>query len=324
MKRWISLLLPLIGVAIFAWIIRGIGVNNLIDTFRHVEAKKLLTFPVFTLFILLMRGLRWQYVMGLIGIRYSLWRSSVVWSIGFFAASVTPAKVGDALRAYYLSRDSDRSLAESFLTVVIDRLMDLITMLVLGVVAVFFFSYYYIDLPSAWVVVVGTVIMFGLIYLGFHRELVRRLGGPLFRVLIPAKYQEELGAHFDSFYDSLAIYIRQWKKTLLGFGFTLLFWVGVALLAYTVADIMDINVPFRYLCLMLPVMTLVEILPISIAGLGTRDAAVIYLFSIIGVSSTQALGFSLLFMLAGTYLLALFGFVAWLCKPAKLRQKLKS
>jgi uncharacterized membrane protein YbhN (UPF0104 family) len=88
-------------------------------------------------------------------------------------------------------------------------------------------------------------------------------------------------------------------------------------MAYTVTQVLGINVQFRYVLLMMPMITIVEILPISIAGIGTRDAAAIYFFGVVGVESAQAVGFSLLYVLVGTYLVAAFGFVAWLFKPSK-------
>ncbi len=45
---------------------------------------------------------------------------------GFSPPSITPGKVGDAVRALYVSRETGRGLGESFLTVFMDRLMDLV------------------------------------------------------------------------------------------------------------------------------------------------------------------------------------------------------
>ena len=315
--------MPLIGLAIFVLIIRSIGFQNVLDIIRGIDPRKLIVFPFFTAFILLMHGLRWQFLMRIIGIEYSLWRSTMVWSIGFFGASVTPAKVGDAARAFYLSRDTGRNFAECFLTVVIDRLLDVLTMLALGVVALLIFSYYYIELPSVWIIVGATPIVIGLIYLLLHRELMRKLLGPLFRAMIPDKYRDELTGHFHSFYDALGVYLRNWKKTSIGFVYTILFWAAVALLAWSVTWLLDIKVPFTYMVLLLPMLTLVEIIPISVAGLGTRDAATIYFFSIVGIGSTEAVAFSLLYVILGTYLVAGVGFVAWILKPSALRKKLE-
>jgi uncharacterized protein (TIRG00374 family) len=325
MKRWITLITPLIGLAIFVWIIRGIGFGNVVEIIRAIDPRRLLIFPVFTALILWVHALRWQYLMRIIGIEYGLWRSAMVWAIGFFGASITPAKVGDALRAYYLSRDIERPFAICFLTVVIDRLFDVIVMLVLGVVAVFIFSYLYIQLPSVWIILGCVPLLVGVIYLLLHRELMRKLFGPFFRALTPEKYRDELSLHFHSFYDTLGIYLRNWRRTSLCFIHTLVFWILVLLLAYSVTRILELQVPMGYVALILPMLTLVEIIPISISGLGTRDAAAIYFFGVIGIDDpAQAVAFSLLYVLLGLYAVALVGFFAWFFMPRSLREKVRA
>ncbi|UCH85425.1 MAG: flippase-like domain-containing protein, partial [Candidatus Latescibacterota bacterium] len=144
MKKTLSFILPFIGLLIFVWIVRGIGVDKIVETFRGIDPKKLLVFPIFTVFIFWIRGWRWWVLMRVVGIECTRWRSSVLWSIGFFAGAITPAKVGDAMRAFYLARDTGRSFGECFVTVFIDRLMDLATVLVAGVITLLIFSYYYI------------------------------------------------------------------------------------------------------------------------------------------------------------------------------------
>jgi uncharacterized protein (TIRG00374 family) len=318
-KKVVSLLLPLIGVAIFAWILRGIGLATLVDIFRRVEPERLIIFPVFAVFSLWIRGLRWRHIMRMIDIEYPLHRSMMIWAVGFAAASITPGKVGDAMRAYYLSKDTERNLGECFLTVFIDRLLDLMTVLIAGAITVLLFSYYYTDLPNVWVVVVAVIGIIGVLYVGMHRKLVRKLFRPLFNLVAPDRYKKELSGHFNSFYESLGLYLRNPIRTSIAMGYTLVFWVSVVFLAYAVTWILEIEVSLKFIALMLPMLTLAEVLPISIGGLGTRDAAAIYLFSVVGVASAPAVGFSLLYVLGGTYFIAAIGFIAWLFKPAKFR-----
>ncbi|MFQ5512156.1 MAG: lysylphosphatidylglycerol synthase transmembrane domain-containing protein [Candidatus Krumholzibacteriia bacterium] len=321
-KKLLSLLLPLVGLAIFAWIVRGTGVERIVDTFRGVRFEKLLYFPLFTAYFVWIRGLRWHTIMRAAGIEYPLWRSAVVWAVGFFGASITPAKVGDALRAYYLSRDTGRNFGESFLTIFVDRLMDMVIVLISGVVTLLVFSYRYIHMSSLWLVVIMVAGVFGALYAVTRRNLVKTLVGPVFRALAPRKYHDELSLHFNSFYDSLRACARDRKRMAAAFVYALLFWTGVVFLAFSVTRILGIAVPLGYVLIMMPTVTLVELIPISVSGLGTREAAVIYFFSVVGIASAQAVGFSITYLLVGTYLTALVGFVAWLFKPARLSQGL--
>ncbi len=318
MKKWISLLMPLLGLVIFVWIVRGVGVARILETFRGIDARKLLLFPLFTLFIVWIRGFRWWLLMQGAGIPYSKWRCSLVWAIGFFAASVTPGKVGDAVRALYVGRDTGRSFGESFVTVFVDRLMDLVVVLVAGVATVLIFSYRFTNVPSVWVILVASLVGLALVYAVLHRELMRRLLGPAFRFLTPAKYRSQLSAQAHGFYDGLALYGTNRKTTAVAGVLTLVFWAGIVVLAFTVVRVLGISVSLGFVALMMPIVTLVEIIPVSVSGIGTREAAVIFFFSSVGIGSPEAVAFSILYLIAGTYLTAFVGLVAWLANPAKL------
>jgi hypothetical protein len=320
MKKWISLLLPLVGLAIFAWIVRGTGVTRILETYRQIDPKRLIIFPFFTVFVLAIRGYRWWLLLRLVGIPYSMWRSTVVWAIGFFAASVTPGKVGDAVRALYVARETGRGFGESFLTVFMDRLMDLVVVLVFGVVTVFIFSSRHTDVPSFWLIIAASAGILALVYFVLHRSLMRKFFGPVFKMLTPAKYRGQLSAEVASFYDSLGLYARHWKVTACAALLTFVFWAGIVVLAYTVARTLGIAVSFGYIALIMPIVTVVELIPVSVSGIGTREATVIFFFSAVGIGSAEAVAFSVGYLIAGTYLTALAGFIAWLANPAKLGQ----
>ena len=57
---------------------------------------------------------------------------------------------------------------------------------------------------------------------------------------------------------------------------------------------MQVEISFLNVCFFMALSSLVTFLPISISGLGTRDAILIYLFSIINISKENAVVFSLL------------------------------
>lgn len=318
MRRALSFILPFIGLAIFFIIVRGTGLDKITETFRQIDPRRLLWLPLFIAFIIVIRGYRWQYLMRMVDIDYSLKRSAEVWVIGFFAAAVTPGKVGDALRALYVTNDTGRNFGETFLTVFIDRLLDLVVVLLFGVVTTLIFSYYYIKVPSVGIIMAGVAAMFVALYLLLHRDLMKKFLKPVFNALTPKKYKDLLKMNFNSFYDSLSVYARKWRGTLNAFLLTVGYWVVVFILAYYIAWVMDTKVSFWYLFIIMPMVTLVELIPISVSGLGTREATVIFFFSLVGIASVQAVGFSIAYLLAGTYLTSAIGFVLWLKNPAKL------
>ena len=64
--------------------------------------------------------------------------------------------------------------------------------------------------------------------------------------------------------------------------------------------------------------SLVALLPISVAGLGTREAAIVAYLGAAGVSSETGLGLSLLVFLTFHVASGLMGAVAWWIRPIQL------
>jgi len=318
MRKTLSFLLPVVGLALFVYIVARTGLDRIAAVFAAANLKMLLVSPAFVIVIVLLRGLRWQLLMRVVGIDYSFWRSACVWTIGFFAASVTPAKAGDAVRALYLQNDTGRTFGEAFLTVFIDRLLDLMLVLCLGVASVLLFSSYYMELPSFWIILLVAVGITVCVYLAASRRLVRWLLKPIFEALVPSKYKERFSLNFHTFYDSLASYGRNPGVMALALLITVIVWGLVFSLAWYLTVVFGIDVAPAYVFLIMPIVTLVELIPISVSGLGTRDATVIYFFSVVGASFTAAVSFSIGYLLIGTYLTAVVGFILWIRHPLEL------
>lgn len=317
MRRWISLLLPLVGLCLFAFIVSRTGPERIADVFRAVAPVRLLVAPVLMAFILLLRGYRWRYLMSGAGIEYPLGRAIVVWSIGFFASSVTPAKAGDAVRAFYVRNDTGCTMGQALLGVFIDRLWDLVFVLASGMATVLIFSRFYIEIPSTWILVAAVFGIAAAAYVVLNRSVMRRVLRPIFDALIPEHYKERFSLNFHTFYDGLQSVLADRRRHLGAFLLTLLCWGAIFLLACYIGWLLDIAVPFRYIVLIMPIVTLVELIPVSVSGLGTRDATVIYFFSVVGAGRAEAVGFSLAYLLLGTYLTALVGFLYWLRHPVR-------
>src|SRR5262245_11601670 len=121
LRRIMPWVLPLFGLSIFVVVVRQAGPSRIAAVLRPADLHELVLAPVLVVAIAMARGLRWRYVANSVGIPYGFWRATLVWTIGFFASAMTPAKAGDALRAVYLRNETGHSLGECFLTVFVDR-----------------------------------------------------------------------------------------------------------------------------------------------------------------------------------------------------------
>ncbi len=318
-KRFLPWIMPLFGLAVFVAVVDRAGPARIAAVLGEADTSQLVWAPIIVGAIALARGLRWRYVARSVGIRYGLMRATQVWMIAFFASSVTPAKAGDAVRAVYLRNDSGRPLGECFLTVFVDRLWDLGFILLSGLASALVFSHRYIAIPSASLIIAGVAVVAAGATLMTRRRAMRALLKPAFTLLTPERHREGLSASFHTFYDALAHYGESKRRTLVMALFTLMGWALIFALAIYVTRLLSIPVDPGFVVLIMPIVTLVELIPFTISGLGTRDATVVYFFSVVAVGSAEAVGFSITYVLIGTYLTALFGLALWVRHPIRWR-----
>ena len=78
----------------------------------------------------LMRAERWQYLLGPLGpTRFGTVLRTTV--IGFAASAVLPARAGEVIRPYLLARREGLSATAAFATIIVERVLDLVAVLLL-------------------------------------------------------------------------------------------------------------------------------------------------------------------------------------------------
>jgi uncharacterized protein (TIRG00374 family) len=85
------------------------------------------------------RWLRWEYYLRRLGIRIAT-RDSVLVFLAGFALTVTPGKLGEAVKALLLRQSHDIPAARTAPIVIAERITDLIALLILALVGVFTFK----------------------------------------------------------------------------------------------------------------------------------------------------------------------------------------
>jgi len=88
---------------------------------------------------LVIRALRWQFLLEPLGTTAfgNVFRATAV---GFAATSLLPARAGEVIRPYFLARHERMSATGAFATIIVERLLDTITVLILLASYVFIFG----------------------------------------------------------------------------------------------------------------------------------------------------------------------------------------
>jgi uncharacterized protein (TIRG00374 family) len=88
---------------------------------------------------LVIRALRWQYLLEPLG-HVGFGNSFRATAVGFAASSVLPARAGEVIRPYFLARHEDITATGAFATVILERVLDVMTVVVLLASSVFVFD----------------------------------------------------------------------------------------------------------------------------------------------------------------------------------------
>jgi uncharacterized protein (TIRG00374 family) len=87
---------------------------------------------------------------------------------------------------------------------------------------------------------------------------------------------------------------------------------------FLIAKSIGLQISYFDLALIMSIVNIITFIPISISGLGTREASMIFLFKLIGLPTEAAISFSLLIFFAFFICGGLMGFIAWWLNPIKI------
>jgi uncharacterized membrane protein YbhN (UPF0104 family) len=289
------------------WLGRGLGLALLALILWRLDAAQVAAMVRATdplLFGLAVAGLlpliwlktvRWQRILAALGLHYALLPAYLAYFGSLFVGLLTPGRLGEFVKAAHVRAECGATSAQALTSVLADRLFDLAALLVVGLAAL-------VALPSAplslslpptphsrFPTLLTSVGLWGARLLGPDGWLAQ------VQVALRRLSPGDLLAAGALTAAAYALYFGQCLLLARALGLTIGFWP----VAFAVA-----------------LGSLVTLLPISISGLGTREAVMIFYLGAAGVEAEAALSFSLL-VFATFYLgSGALGWVAWWLKPA--------
>ena len=123
----------------------------------------------------------------------------------------------------------------------------------------------------------------------------------------------------DSLYQAIVPYRSAPARILATVGLSFIFQAIVIAVVFLNAQALALDVPLAAVAVFVPLVSLAGMVPVSVNGLGVREALYILLFGRIGVPVETAVSLALLY-LAVTFLASLPGGVAYLMQPVRARE----
>jgi len=273
------------------------------------------------LFIPLMiavKAMRWRLLLQAQGVEYPLGKCIEVYSIGIFWGIVTPGRLGDFVKVLYLKRHGLNVLHGLF-SVVGDRLFDFVLLMGLAL----FSSLVVLKdmepiVPLIWAAGVGLVFVVGI---ALYRRLwdMPDITGFITRSVMSEKFggRQFLAATDPLSFDFKRVILARFLPVVL---LTLISWLFFFSQYYVMLSAVGIAASFIEIICSTSLAILTTFLPISIAGIGTRDAVLILLFKQMQMSSESAVVLSLI-VLFNYCLSGLLGLGFWLNNPLGKNEK---
>jgi uncharacterized protein (TIRG00374 family) len=135
-----NLVVLAIAVALIALFLRNVDLRRVAGDIVRARPEWLAVSAATGFVSLAIRALRWQYLLAPLG-GTSFGAAFRATAVGFAASSVLPARAGEVIRPYFLSRTerqrSRLTATGAFATIVLERLLDIIA--VLGLLAAYVF-----------------------------------------------------------------------------------------------------------------------------------------------------------------------------------------
>ena len=272
--------LRLLGPALLVYFLLTVDLQLVGRTLANADAPMIAWALVLAVPFLLFKALRWQQILRAWGIDLPLWTATEIYSIGIFAGMVTPGQAGDAVKAWYL-RKRGHPLGVGLASVVIDRLFDVGVVALLAATGLYFF---WDILPGGRLanilVVVGLLgaALVGVLLVGNQR--LRRL---VIERWVPRITPAALRTHTDVLAELHLTPRQLFVILLLTIGG--LFWTYVRL--YCLFLSLDVRIGVGPFIALVAVLALLQ--ATSPGGIGTRDAALVYVLgALLQVSREQA------------------------------------
>ncbi|MCP4357835.1 MAG: flippase-like domain-containing protein [Chloroflexi bacterium] len=292
-KKLRGILQIILSFGLLAIFIRKVGLGSIIEIYTTINfGWYFFAFLLFEINVVI-RAYRWFILLHSLNERPSFGHLLYLYYLGFFANNFIPSGFGgDVVKVVNLRQRYGRG-AEALSSVVMDRLTGLLGSSLIALIALTLNALGRtadINLPAAiWAIIalfsIGIPVGFLLLRWINILSIIERF--------IPAVRRLPRYNSLENLADTINRYpLPVLVKSL---SISLPFTISLVLVQYAIAIALNVDLPLSLFFLFVPLIAIVNLLPIAFNGLGTREAVYQLLFVPMGVSASYAIAMSLAF-----------------------------
>lgn len=301
MRKWLrSVVIVVLSVGLLALFLRGARLDVVWSEIKQADPWLIAISCGLTVSTMVFRALRWQYLLAPIG--HARFRPAFrTTTIGFAASAVLPARAGEVIRPYLLARQEGLSATATFATIVVERVVDSVTVVALLASFVLFFdtgmatadstTYRLVQVGG---LAVGSITLVVLVIMFFAARDPEALGRWAYKLehLLPGRLTHKLAEALLKFAEGLAV-VRAPRRLFIALLLSFPLWIAIALGIWTVIEAFGIDIPFTGSFLLVALLVVGVAVPTPGAVGGFEAAALIGLTSFYQVPNDRAVGTAL-------------------------------
>lgn len=308
-------LLRAIGLALLAYLVARVGLRDLLRLWASVDRAPLILAGCLAFGMMALKVERWRRLLRLqaIGLRFR--EAWAAYMAAYTVGTVTPGRAGEFIKVAYVRRRAEASLGTGMASVLLDRLLDVAVLLALAALGLAWIPQFAgLGGLGAWIVGAALASAAGLAALqaGRRRGVWQRVRQTLERRI----GLDRLGGELRDVRHGLD-HLLTLPAMLPAAALTLASWVCLVLACQLIALSLSLVIPFWFLACATAIAGLLSLLPVSIAGIGVRDTALVGVFGLLGISAQASLAYSLLYFAVFNVLLGACGAYHWYRDPVE-------
>ena len=296
-----------VGIVLLVLVLIRVGLREPWRILSHATFGYLVAAIALYATMFLLKMLRWRTMLHCQKIAVSPLKALDLYLFSSLFGAFTPGRVGEAVRAIVPAREGKR-YAESLACTAVDKAFDVLLLAVLLVAAS---RSALLSAGESRALLWSGVALVGIITFAYiaTRTAVRRglRIAPAIARLLPGSWRPAIADYPDRFAAAGLACVRQ--AWLPGTVLTALFWVAHVGCHYLILQSLGAGMDIWYFVLCLTLCGLVEFVPVTVCGLGTREYLLIFLFAKAGLGEDVALAFALMNIIFTYALTGLFSLI---------------
>jgi uncharacterized protein (TIRG00374 family) len=232
----------------------------------------------------IIKGIRWQILLRNYDIELTFCDSMSMYATGMVLSAVTPGRIGDMVKIVMLI-NKGCGIGKAIASNIFDRLFDVAFVLLAGYGGMWYFSQNFTSQLQI-VNIIFVIVLVLLVVLVLKRQLMKKLAIKL----VPSQYRSTA---IESWNEIISGLLKKRSRRIFWLIlWTIVFWLVQFSAIYLCGLALEVDVSFIYLSACAAVAMILSLLPITVAGVGTRDAIYILLLGQVGIAQQQSLALS--------------------------------